>query len=443
MNASGIAVTTGRRTLAYLAIIAACSLGFSQLSARESTPVGPLDWSALNELVRTVQIKANKPISDEDARQMVLKGFMREVDANSAYLSETEWQKKQEEMSGTYVGIGITIRQEGSDMFVEEVAPGGPAARSGVRVGDQIFDVDGSLPPATVDELIRMVRGEAGTPVVITFLRPVKILNRSYTVEIIRGEVRTPTVFSGRHADTGLIQLKHFSETSMTEITLALAGLLGGDKPVKQLVLDLRGNPGGLYSSGLELAALFLPDEAVVSRTFHRGKEQDNYRVTQIGVRTSDGKLVTVNQKRTQQVARMPLAILVNRDSASASEVVTAALMDHGHAIVVGEKTYGKGTMQAFLPLRKESGMAKLTTQEFRSPDGRIIDQVGITPDVIVKRPPRDEKNAMSSLFSSRDLDPDNPDPMLAKAIEVVEAFRRNAEVILSRKTTTQPVPKH
>lgn len=435
MNDSGFAATASRRLLAYPMLVIAFSLGFSHLAARETATAAPQDWSALNELVRTVQMKANKPISDAEVRLMVLKGFMREVDAHSSYLPEAEWQQKQEEMSGKYAGIGISIHQEGPGMFVGELAPDGPAARSGVRVGDQIMDIDGSLPPATVDSLSRMVRGEVGTPVVMTFMRPVKTPNRTYTVEIIRGEIRTPSVFSSRHADTGFIQLKHFSETSPRELASALAGLLDSANPIHQLVIDLRGNPGGLYYSGIELAAMFLPEGATISRTFHRNREVDSFKVTQLGVRDSNHSLVAVPPSTTAKLTKLPLAILVDRHTASSSEVVTAALMEYGRAIVVGEKTFGKGTMQSLLPLRRESGVAKLTTQEFRSPEGKVIDGTGIVPDVIVTRPPSEDATEKSSIFSRPDLPFDKPDPMLTKAIEVLDQFRKNASTYPGRNS--------
>jgi carboxyl-terminal processing protease len=377
----------------------------------------PLDWSALNEMVRTVQLNANRVITDEEAKQLVLKGFMRQIDANSGYLTVQEEGKDHQARSGKYAGIGATIQQKDNQFLIAELAPRGPAARSGVKIGDVIFDVDGSLPPATQDALIDMLRGEAGSTVTVTFLRPSLKINRTYTVELVRAEVAVPSAFSERHGDVGLIRLSQFGEATPNELQAIFASLLDTPKPVKGIILDLRGNTGGLFVGGLEVASYFLPNISPLIRTFHRDEESNYYFVSLTGIGDAEAwQRIEKIQRGWPQLRKMPLVLLIDGESASASEIVAAAFKYNQRATLVGEKTFGKGTMQAMLPMRKTDGTIKLTIRDFRSADGEGIHGKGIAPDIEVKT--QAGATRTYPMFSGRLYDPQQPDPVLKKAFE-------------------------
>jgi carboxyl-terminal processing protease len=401
----------------FFSSVFACWLLMSYNAYGDNLTGRPLDWSALNEMVRTVQLSANRVITDEEAKQLVLKGFMKQIDANSGYLTAQEQGKNNQARSGKYAGIGATIEHKNKQFLIAELAPRGPAARAGVKVGDVFFDVDGSLPPATQEALIDMLRGEAGSTVTITFLRPSLKINRTYTVELVRAEVDVPSAFSERHGEVGLIRLSQFGETTPNEMQTIFASLLDVPKPVKGIILDLRGNPGGLFTGGLEIASYFLPPVSPLIRTFHRDDEQDYHCVTLGGIGYAEPwqRIENVHQ-RWPQLLKMPLVLLIDRDSASTSELVAAAFKYNQRATLIGEKTFGKGTMQGLFPMQKTDGTIKLTIREFRSVDGEIIHGKGIAPDIEVKT--QAETARTYPTFAGRLYDPKQPDPVLKKAFE-------------------------
>jgi carboxyl-terminal processing protease len=302
-----------------------------------------------------------------------LEGMLKSLDPHSDFLKADAYRELREEMDGKFGGIGIQIEQRDGRIVVIAPIADTPSERAGVRRGDQIVKVDGQpIEKLRMDKIIDRLRGKPGTKVKVGLYRPATkaTIELTLTREIIKVEsVRDPRMLS---EGIGYIQLTQFSERTGAEFGQALKQLQA--QGAKALVLDLRNNPGGLLDAAVDVAEpFFKPDELIV---YTKGRTADSRQELRAG--PSAGGL------------NLPVAVLVNSGTASAAEIVAGALKDTARAVVVGETTFGKGSVQAIFRLKNGEAL-RLTTARYYTPSGVSIHEKGIEPQVPVTVSPEDE----------------------------------------------------
>lgn len=332
-----------------------------------SHPVRWQDARLLAEVLEHVREEYVDSISDEELINAAIKGLMADLDPHSAFLRPEQLKDMRISTTGQYSGVGIEVAADNGMVRVVAPMEGGPAARAGILAGDQILAVDDVLvDPENLGATIDRMRGKTGTVVKMTLTRAPSTEPLEYS--LTREKVRVSSIKAHlAEPDLGYVRITHFSETTAEDLQRAIASLKtqNGQK-LAGLILDLRDNPGGLLEAGVAVADAFL-DEGVI--------------VTADG-RASDARFA-MSAERGDLIDGAPLTILVNGDSASASEIVAGALHDHKRATLVGRQTYGKGSVQTVVPLSGGHAI-KLTTSRYYTPSGASIHEKGITPDVLV-----------------------------------------------------------
>jgi carboxyl-terminal processing protease len=297
------------------------------------------------------------------------KGMASHLDRFSSYMTRAEWKQFKEGMSGTYAGIGALVRESDGKAIVERVFHFGPAYKAGIRSFDEIIKLDGKeVAGAKTREIADALRGDPETPVKITVKR--KRQEQPLEFEVKREEIHVPAVeYAGLPGEIGYLRLTGFGDDSAKEVEQALKQL-EEKQGVRGLILDLRGNPGGLITAAQQVANLFLPGDKLI--VYSEGRNQE------VAPRRD---LRTVPEV---QARNCPLVVLVDGDSASASEIVAGALQDHKRAALVGERTYGKGSVQQLMPLEstEKTSALRLTIAKYFLPSGRCIHEVGVEPDI-------------------------------------------------------------
>lgn len=312
-------------------------------------------------------------------------------DPYSMFLDPEITQEFQQELAGTFEGIGAEIAIKKDQLMVVAPLPNTPAEKAGLRAGDKIVGINDKLTIGlTVDQAVRMIRGPQGTTVVLKIIHDGK--KESEEISVVRGQIQFDSVrhkMVGKNSDIGYIELLYFKEDTGIAINQAIKDILAR-KELKGLILDLRNDPGGYLNSAVEVASFWLEDRVVVIEE-GRDANRSEYR--------SSGEAVLKN---------INTVVLVNGGSASAAEIVAGALQDYKKAVLVGEKTFGKGSVQDYQTLSDGSSL-KLTIAKWLTPLGRSINEEGIKPDIEVKNTPEDFDN--------------DRDPQFSKAIEVINSY--------------------
>jgi carboxyl-terminal processing protease len=310
-----------------------------------------------------------------------LKGMMNSLDEHSSYISPSIYKELTDETQGEFDGIGVTIQlDDNGNIMVFQPLEGSPAAKAGVHSNDRIVRIDGvSTKGMSLAEAAQLIKGPRGTVVKLTVLRPAieeDAENEILEIEIKRGKIPLESVVEARVLDDGIgyVRLSDFKRTSEDELRKVLKKL--DDQGMKSLVLDLRWNPGGLLDASVDVCSLFLESNTLVTYT----KERD----LDTGELKEDMLLYT--KGGPAEPMSFPLVILVNQFTASSSEIVTGALQFHERAIIIGQRTFGKGSVQTIIPLRRPAGSAlRLTTALYYTPAEVTIHKQGILPDVEVE----------------------------------------------------------
>ena len=328
----------------------------------------------------------DQPVDDEKMMQGAIRGMMDSLgDPHSAYMDPIEYSDAQAPLEG-YSGIGAWVNTEGDYLTITGPIKGSPAEDAGLKSGDQIIAIDGVDMTGTLPELARQkVLGEAGTQVILTVLR--EGVEEPFDVPITRAQITIPSTES-RMMDNNIayLRLNTFSNTSGDEVRAALSELLAQNP--QGLILDLRYNSGGFLDAAIQVSSEFLPDGVVTIEEYRDGK-RDTFNATGDGIATE-----------------IPMVVLVNEWSASASELVAGALQDRGRAQLVGNTTYGKGTVQNWIPLTDNEGAVRITIARWLTPNGHNVTGTGLTPDVLVTIPDADAQAGV--------------DTQLNRAIEVI-----------------------
>nr|WP_321506319.1 S41 family peptidase [uncultured Celeribacter sp.] len=317
-------------------------------------------------------------VDSQDLIEAAIDGMLSSLDPHSSYLSPQDAEDMRVQTSGSFGGLGIEVTQE--DGFVKVVAPmdGTPADIAGIEAGDYITAVDGeNVLGMTLDETVDLMRGPVGSEIVITVVR--EGVDDPFDVSIIRDTIKLTAVRSRVEGNSVVLRVTTFNDQTYPNLESGLKDSieeLGGIDNVDGIVIDLRNNPGGLLDQAIKVSDAFLDEGEIVST---RGRNpEDSDRVNATPGDLAQGK---------------PLVVLINGGSASASEIVSGALQDHHRAVVVGTKSFGKGSVQTVMPLRSDGAM-RLTTARYYTPSGRSIQALGISPDIVVAQPPRQPMDA-------------------------------------------------
>lgn len=309
-------------------------------------------------------------VRDQDMAYRAIKGMLEGLDPHTAFFDPEESRDMITDIEGSFGGLGIRIDKKGDFVVVVSPIEGTPAYRMGIQAGDKIVEVDGeSAVGLSLEKVISMLRGDIGTKVLVSIQR--EGVADLLTFEIVREKIELPSLSGTFMIDetTGYIRFIHFQENSLEEMEKALAGLKAAG--MEKLILDLRYNPGGILEIAHGIADLFIPQgEVIVSTRGRDGILLEEYRSTD-----------------PTPYADISLALLVDRGSASASEILAGAVKDLKRGLIIGEKTYGKGSVQRIYSLRDGSAL-KMTIAYYYTPGGTCVDGTGIEPDIIVESRP-------------------------------------------------------
>lgn len=306
-------------------------------------------------------------VDDQKLVESAINGMLTSLDPHSSYLNEKNFQEMQVQTKGEFGGLGIEVTMENGLVKVVSPIDDTPAYRAGVKAGDFISQIDGEqVLGMTLSDAVEKMRGPVGTDIDVTILResekePIKLT-------ITRDIIKIQSVRSHTEGDIGYVRITSFSEQTYKGLEEAMAKLKKDIPDMKGLVLDLRNNPGGLLDQAIAVSDGFLDHGEVVS-TRERNPDNTKRYAAQPG----------------ELIPGLPIVVLINNGSASASEIVAGALQDHKRAVVLGTKSFGKGSVQTIIPL-KDHGAMRLTTSRYYTPSGRSIQAKGIEPDIAVEQ---------------------------------------------------------
>tara|TARA_Y100000590_G_scaffold263576_2_gene295750 strand:- start:423 stop:1523 length:1101 start_codon:yes stop_codon:yes gene_type:complete len=319
------------------------------------------------DLFSEVLDKINKEYVEEvnqgEVMDSAINGVLQSLDPYSAYMSPEMYKEMQTETSGEFGGLGIEVGMEAGVVKVISPIDGSPASRKGVKAGDYIVKINGNqVQGKSLTEAVELMRGPVGSEIEITIRR--RGVKKALTFNIIREIIKVTSVKSKiKNNDIGYLRLTSFNENSGNQIKEKIKEFKKSGK-IKKYVLDLRNNPGGLLSQAIKISDFFLDDGEIVSTKSRKTSENRKWFA-----------------KKGDIINGETLIILINYGSASASEIVAGALQDHKRAIIIGESSYGKGSVQSIIPLQNKGAM-RLTVSKYYLPSGKSISEVGITPDI-------------------------------------------------------------
>lgn len=331
------------------------------------------------DVFERVRLEYVEEVDDKALIESAIDGMLRSLDPHSFFNNAKETAELRIDTQGTFGGLGIEVTQE--DGWVKVVSPidGTPAEEAGVEAGDYITQVDGeSLLGLSLDDAVDIMRGPVGSEIVITIAREGE--PEPFDLTIIRDVIRLTAVRTRTEGDTVVLRVTKFTDQTYPNLQEGLRNAiddLGGLENVNGVVLDLRNNPGGLLTQAIKVSDAFLEKGEIVSTRGRTAAESERFNA-------SAGDLIDGK----------PMVVLINGGSASASEIVAGALKDHRRAIIVGTKSFGKGSVQTVIPLKGDTSM-RLTTSRYYTPSGRSIQALGVAPDIIVEQPrtPRGEED--------------------------------------------------
>ena len=356
-----------------------------QFGATARNAVAPLPLEEMQQLAAVFgMIKTDyvEPVDEKKLFSDAIGGMVAGLDPHSVYFDKTTFKEFREGTTGKFVGVGIEIGME--DGLVKVVSPieGSPAFRAGLKTGDLITKIDDTFVKGlTMDQAVKRMRGEPNTKVVLTIFR--KLENRSFPVTIVREEIRVQSVRAKViEPGYGWVRISQFQDRTVEDFVAKVEKLYKDDPKLKGLVLDLRNDPGGLLEGAIAVSAAFLPKDVTVVSTngqLAESKQVFKARAEDYSRRYGSDPLA----KLPAALKNVPLVVLVNEGSASASEIVSGALQDHKRAVIMGGQTFGKGSVQTVRQLTADTAL-KITTARYYTPSGRSIQAKGIVPDVMV-----------------------------------------------------------
>ena len=381
------------KTLAVLGLGMSLGLGLSLTSGvfatKQSVKDLPLsELQSFVEILNRVQSDYVEDVGDEALLENAIRGMLSGLDPHSAYLDPEEYKEVTVSTSGKFGGLGIEVQMQDGAVLVVAPIDDTPAKRAGIQPGDLIVKIDDKpVKGLTLTQAVRKMRGEPGTDIVLTVIR--KGETQPLLVDITRDVIRVRSVRSRiLEPEYGYLRISTFTGNTGKLLNEEIGKLLEENKgDLRGLVLDLRTNPGGVLNAAVDVSDAFLDKGTIVSI---KGRNGDNSR--------------SFNARPGDRLNGAPLVVLVNEASASASEIVAGALQDHKRALLVGAKTFGKGSVQTIMPLPNQAAI-KLTTARYYTPDGRSIQAKGIEPDVTIDRVKVEKSDTGPRPIAESDLD--------------------------------------
>jgi carboxyl-terminal processing protease len=377
----------GGVAISHITVFSESPVGISANSSKGAVADKVAEVNAL------LQSQALQPPSETSATAGAVQGLLdSNGDKYATYFDATQYKSFNEVSMGSFGGIGVVLgeNQQGQ-AYVADVYPNTPAAKAGMKRGDVFVAINGKRQSKwTSDEVVKLVRGPEGTQVQLTMLRPNTVTSKPGTevsFTITRAMIDYPNTKTKMYGNVGYVRLGQFNANSVSDMKKAISELTS--QGAKALVLDLREDPGGLLDQAVGVSSLFIPSGPIV-RVDQRNRPEEVHNAT------------------GDKVTDLPLVVLIDGNSASASEITAGALQDYGRAVLVGEKSFGKGSVQTVVPLQDGSAV-KFTIAHYLTPNKRVINGVGLTPDYIVVMDPL------------KQLDP-KTDIQLTKAIEIAKS---------------------
>ena len=356
-----------------------------QLQANARSSLSPLPLEEMQQLAAVfglVKAEYVEPVDEKKLINDAIGGMVSGLDPHSQFFDKKTFREFREGTTGRFVGVGIEIGME--DGLVKVVSPieGSPAFRAGLKSGDLISKIDDTaVRGLTLDQAVKKMRGEPSTKVALTIYR--KAENRSFPVTIVREEIKVQSV-RAKVIEPGYawIRVSQFQDRTVEDFAKKLEDIYKQEPKLKGLVLDLRNDPGGLLEASVAISAAFLPSGVeVVSTNGQIAESKASYKASVEDYRRRGGD--DPLKRLPAALKTVPLVVLVNEGSASASEIVAGALQDHHRAVVMGAQTFGKGSVQTVRQLGPETAI-KITTARYYTPSGRSIQAKGIVPDVLL-----------------------------------------------------------
>ncbi len=388
----------------------------AQEAAKNSSVYEQLDL--FGDVFERIRAQYVEEVDPSELIEAAINGMLISLDPHSSYLSPQDAAQMRIQTRGEFGGLGITVTQE--EGFVKVISPmdGTPADEAGIESGDFITHVDGeSVLGLNLDQAVEMMRGPVGSEIIITVVREGEA--EPFDVPLIRDTIKLTAVRSRTEGDSIVLRVTTFNDQTYANLKSGLEEQIeaaGGMDAVNGIIIDLRNNPGGLLTQAIRVSDAFLEKGEIVST---RGRDvQDGERFNATPGDLAQGK---------------PIVVLINGGSASASEIVAGALQDHRRAVVVGTKSFGKGSVQTVMPLRNDGSM-RVTTARYYTPSGRSIQSLGVSPNIVVDQPRRDateteeEETTAGRLRSEADLRGSlNNDSLSEDEIKQIEADRAKA----------------
>ena len=319
-----------------------------------------------SEVLEKIQNEYVEEVDQAKTMDAAINGALQSLDPYSAYMNPEVFKESQQETSGEFGGLGIEVTMEAGVVKVITPIDDTPAAKAGVKAGDYIVRINGEqVQGKTLMEAVNLMRGPVGTSIEITIRR--KGLKKAKIIKIIREVIEVRSVISKQIQNkVGYLRLRAFNQNSGSQLKKEISKIEKNKKTVGY-ILDLRNNPGGLLSQAIKIADFFLDDGEIVSTNGRKARENKKFFA-----------------RKGDKINGKPLIVLINNGSASASEIVAGALQDQKRAVLLGETTYGKGSVQSIIPL-KNRGAIRLTVSKYYLPSGKSISEVGVIPDIKVE----------------------------------------------------------
>jgi carboxyl-terminal processing protease len=389
-----------------LLVVLTLSLGGSAASKSTDNAGTYEQLKLFTEVLSIVQNQYVDEVPPKDLIYNAIKGTLRGLDPHSSFLDPDSYREMQVETSGSFGGLGIEITLKDDILTVVAPIDGTPAYRAGLHTGDRIIKIDGlATKDMQLADAVKRMRGKPGTKVLITVVR--EGWTEPKDIELVREQIRVQSVKSVELGDgIEYLKLRQFQEQSPHDMDTALEKF--SKDGMKALILDLRNNPGGLLTAAVEVSEKFIEDGKLVVYTEGRVRNQN----------------MRFSAHAKKGYAQMPMVILINQGSASASEIVAGALQDWGRAVIIGTQSFGKGSVQTIIPLSDGSGL-RLTTAKYFTPKGRSIHGKGITPDIVVELPKEKDPTPKERPLPSADpLEDLKKDVQVQRAVDVIKAMK-------------------
>jgi len=422
------------------------ALATIQLQAFARNTAAPLPLEELQQLAAVFGMVKSDYVEAVDEKKLIgdaISGMVAGLDPHSQYFDKKTLKEFREQTGGRFVGVGIEIGMEDGLVKVQSPIEGSPAFRAGIKSGDLITRIDETpVKGLTMDQAVKRMRGEPNTKVSLTIFR--KSENRSFPVIITREEIRIQSVRS-KMLEPGYawLRVSQFQDRTVDDFVRKLEDLYKQDPNLKGLVLDLRNDPGGLLDAAVAISAAFLPENVVVVTT--NGQIAESKATFKAAPEFYARRAGNDPLKRLPAAVKtVPLVVLVNEGSASASEIVAGALQDHKRATIMGAQTFGKGSVQTVRPLSADTAL-KITTARYYTPSGKAIQAKGVVPDIWL------DETAEGNVFAALRMREADLQKHLSGADEKKEEARNKAredartkleEQLAKQKDPPKPLPE-